>query len=80
MKKPDLYQTSDLALASFLSAAGFLVEATQKEDSSNRVLFFFERTAGLDDLIQAFWRRGTTIEPQVYFQAIKLLKARIYGE
>jgi len=79
MKKIDLFQTTDFSLISFLTAAGFPIEKTEKDSSSRRVLFFFKQTAELDDLVQAFWRRETTVEPQAYFQATRLIKSRIYG-
>jgi len=77
MKRESIfYRTSDLALASALSIY-FPIKSLNKTDE-RRVVFIFLRNKDLDELIEGYFNRSLKLEPQVYFNAIKALKGRIY--
>jgi hypothetical protein len=76
MKQEELYKTSDLAIASFLSLY-FSVWAIEK-DNTNKAEFLFKREQGLDDIIESFWRGEARVNPLAYFNALKLIKSRLY--
>ncbi len=82
MRNPqNLYETSDLPLASTLLCLGHKVWATDKADAQ-RVSFLFERKNGLDGLLESYWRHELLVEPVAFFNALKEAKTRIrnYGE
>ncbi len=72
----DFFKTTDLALATviFLSCP---LEAIDR--SGRKAAFIFKRTTELDELIQSYWRRELKVEPIAYFEALRLIKARLYG-
>ncbi|OIP58157.1 MAG: hypothetical protein COX79_01810 [Candidatus Levybacteria bacterium CG_4_10_14_0_2_um_filter_36_16] len=72
------FQTSDLALASFLS----LTYPIEKIDKSNpkRAEFVFKNPEELHNLIDTYWQGKARVEPQVFFNQLKIVKARLYGE
>lgn len=72
----DLFRSSDLSLSAVISMS-YPIGMLDKSDPS-KVIFLFRREVGLDELVQAFWDRQLQIEPRAYFEAIKVLKSRIY--
>jgi hypothetical protein len=70
-------KTSDLALATALSVLGVAVEAMQQTDSE-RMNFIFTKSDKVQDIVNRFWRGELLIEPQAYFNQLKVLKTRIY--
>lgn len=71
------YQTSDLTLAGVLCVSGYLPERTEKLNEV-RSVFVFRNTPELTELVNAYWRGETRVEPQAYWAQIKALKARLY--
>ncbi len=74
----DCFSTHDLALATVISLS-YPVEAIDRQNP-HKALFLFKREHSLDQLIEAYWRRELTVEPQAYFNGLKNLKARLYAE
>ncbi len=75
----DLYKTTtDLALA----AAIYLFYPLETIDRQNprKSQFIFKQNKGLDKLIENYWRGKLKVEPQAYFNALRVIKARLYGE
>ena len=72
------YSTSDLALATAVSLF-YPLEAIDRTNLS-KAQFLFIRDENLDQYIEAFWRRELKVEPQAYFNQLKVLKSRLYGE
>ncbi len=74
----DYYSTSDLALATAIS----LYHPLETVDRTNpaKAQFLFKRDAGLNQLIENFWKQELRIEPQAYFNQLKIIKSRLYGE
>lgn len=73
----NLYATSDLSLASALSLY-FPLWAVDKDNPNKKAEFVFKREPGLDELVEAFWRRQLQVEPLTYFQALKAIKSQLY--
>lgn len=71
------FSTSDLALTAVIS----LSQPVESIDKSNpsKAIFYFRRTTALENLLQEYWQRKLQIEPQQYFQQLKVIKARIYS-
>lgn len=79
IKQNDFYRSSDLALATLLSLY-YPIEAIDRTDPSGKSYFLFKRDEGLDQLVEQYWRRELRVEPQTYFNQLKLIKARLYNE
>ncbi len=73
----DYYQTSDLSLATAISLF-FPIEGIDK--TRHKALFLFKRSQELDLLIESFWRKELKVDPLTYFNQLKIVKARLYGE
>ena len=71
------FRTSDLALATAISVLGVAIEAMQQTDSE-RMNFIFAKSDKLTDIVNRFWRGELLVEPQSYFNQLKVLKTRIY--
>lgn len=71
------FKTSDLALATAISVLGVAIEAMQQTDSE-RMNFIFAKSEKLQDIVNKFWRGELLVEPQAYFNQLKVLKTRIY--
>ena len=78
LKQNDFYNTSDLALATMISLY-YLLEAINRQNP-NKAEFVFKRDESLDKLIESYWRGELTVEPQTYFNQLKIIKARLYGD
>lgn len=74
----DYYATSDLALATAISLS-YPIEVIDRQNPT-KAQFLFKRDSGLDQLIEAYWKGELKINPQTYFNQLKTLKARLYGE
>jgi hypothetical protein len=71
------FKTSDLALATALCVLGIAIEAMQQSDGE-RMFFIFTKSDKVQDIVNRFWRGELLIEPQTYFNQLKVLKTRIY--
>jgi len=72
------WKTSDLALATALSLF-CPIEALEKIDS-HRAYFVFKEDRELDELLKKYWQRKLKVEPQTFFNQLKIIKARLYSE
>jgi len=73
----DLYFTSDLSLVTTIS----LFFPIEKIDRSNirKAIFIFKKTPELEKLIDQYFRNEIKISPQVYFNQLRVVKARLYA-
>lgn len=78
LKERDFYKTSDLALATVLSLY-YPIEAIDRTNL-DRVQFLFKREEGLEEVVEKYWRRELRVEPQAFFNQLRIIKARLYGE
>ena len=74
----DYFRTSDMALATVIS----LFHAVEEVDRQNprRAEFMFRQSAGLNRLVEDYWKGVLRIEPQQFFNQLRLIKARLYGD
>lgn len=78
MQENNFYSTSDLALATAISLF-YPLEAVDKQNP-RKAQFLFKRDGKLDELIESYWRSELKVEPQAYFNAMRVIKARLYGD
>ncbi|OGH32969.1 MAG: hypothetical protein A2953_00940 [Candidatus Levybacteria bacterium RIFCSPLOWO2_01_FULL_36_54] len=76
MNIKEYYSTSDLALTATLSLF-YSIEAIDRQNPY-KAQFLFKRDEQLDKLIEAYWRGELKVNPQVYFNQLKVIKSRIY--
>jgi len=71
------YQTSDLSLSTTIS----LFFPIEDIDRSNprKAVFVFRKTPELEKLIDQYFRNEIKISPQVYFNQLRVVKARLYA-
>ena len=77
LSNEDYYSTSDLSLATTLS----LWYPIEEIDRSNprKAFFIFRKTPELEKLIDQYFRNEIKISPQVYFNQLRVIKARLYA-
>lgn len=73
----ETYRTADLALTAALCVSGFVVEELDRI-SPQRSVFVFQNGEGLREAVNQYWRQELRVEPQSYFNQLKIIKARIY--
>lgn len=71
------FRTADLALTAALCVSGFVVEEMDRVDT-RRSVFVFDNSAELREAVNQYWRKELRVEPQDYFNQLKVIKARIY--
>jgi hypothetical protein len=73
----DLYFTSDLSLCTTIS----LFFPIEDIDRSNprKAVFVFQKTPELEKLIDEYFRNEIKVSPQVYFNQLRAVKARLYA-
>ena len=76
MNQDDHYSTSDLSLATTLSLYHPIVEINRS--NPRKAVFVFERTPGLQKLIEEYFRNEIKVAPQIYFNQLRVVKARLY--
>jgi len=71
------YQTSDLSLATTIS----LWCPIEDIDRSNphKASFIFLNTEHLQKLVDEYYRNEIKVSPQVYFNQLRVVKARLYA-
>jgi len=77
MNQKDLYKTSDLSLATTLSL--FCPIETLERINPHKVCFVFKRNKKFDELLEQYWKQDLKVEPQLYFNQLKIIKARLYA-
>lgn len=70
------FETSDLALATFLSLS-YSIEYIDR-NNPQKVVFSFRDDGQIQAIVERFWKREFSIEPIAYFDQLRLLKSRIY--
>lgn len=72
------YATSDLALTAAISLF-YTIEDIDHTDP-RKIQFLFKKDSNLDQLVKDFWNGKLKLNPLAYFNQLKIIKARIYGE
>jgi hypothetical protein len=73
------FSSYDLGLTASLVCSGFPVDFLDKSNP-RKVEFYFQRADGLDQAIQMYWANLLQVPALSYFNALKMLKNRIYSE
>ena len=68
----------DLGLAAALSSLNFEIVGTET-DAKGRTQFIFSDTPELQNAVKDYWANSLDVKARYYFDAIKMLKSRIYG-
>ena len=71
------FKTQDLALATAISLF-YPLEAIDRDANPRKAQFVFGQANGLDELIASYWRRELKVDPQSYYDAMRLIKGRLY--
>jgi len=74
-----IFQTQDLNLSAVLIAKGFILESVLK-NFTGKSTFCFSQDETITEVIQQYWNNKLLINPQELFNALKLLKNRIYSD
>ena len=77
--KDSIIEIRDLGLAAALVSRGFFMCDAHK-DETGRVHFVFMETPELGRAINDYWADSLDVKARKYFDDIKMLKSRIYGE
>ena len=77
--KDSIVEIRDLGLAAALVSRGFFMCATQR-DEQGRTNFVFLESSELGRAINDYWADNLEVKARKYFDDIKMLKTRIYGE
>jgi len=73
------YETTDFTIASaIISSFNIYPEFLDRSDPS-RIRFIFPKLEGLDQLLNAYWKRELKVELNSYASAQKFLKNQIYN-
>lgn len=73
----DFYSTSDLSLATTLSLWCPIEDINRS--NPRKALFIFQNTEELQKLVDEYYRNEIKISPQVYFNQLRVVKARLYA-
>jgi len=71
------FKTSDLSLATTLSLS-YPIRGVDRTNPQ-RVKFIFEKTKGLEELIDAFWQDKVKVSPRLYHYQLRAMKVKLYG-
>jgi hypothetical protein len=77
MNITNFFVSADLSLVTALSLY-YPIDALDRSNPP-RVQFLFKRDSDLDKLIEAYWKDELRVSPQTFFNQLKIIKARIYG-
>jgi len=78
MKINGYFNTFDIYLAAILVSLGFEISKLDRTDTK-RVEFCFKHNEKLDEIVQRYWDKELSLEPQALFANLKQLKNRIYS-
>lgn len=71
--------TFDLGLSTALVSVGFSLVSLNRENL-RKIQFIFRRGDGLDKMVDAYWADRLEVKARTYFDAMKMLKNRLYSE
>lgn len=77
-KHPNIWSSTDLAIASFLNLNFELIDLHNVE--GNKFEFLFKDTPELHIAIEDFYSNKALVNPFNYFNSIKNLKSRLYSK
>jgi len=78
LNKENYFATTDIVLATTLQFFGNEINSIEK-DSSGKSIFYFKRVDDQDTIIQNFWSQKLKVEPINFFNSLRVVKSRLYG-
>jgi hypothetical protein len=72
------YITSDLGQAAAIISAGFELKDVDKTNRL-KVVYIFDFCLGIIETSEKYWADNLLISARRYFENLKMLKSRIYG-
>ena len=75
----DFFYTFDLGLSAALVSVGFSLVSLDR-GNLRKTQFVFRRGDGMDEAIDAYWADRLEVKSRTYFDALKMLKNRLYSE
>lgn len=76
-KQQIFFETSDLALATVISLYLPIIDIDKQ--NPRKAIFVLNLNKDLTELVRKYWNKELRIEPRQYFDQLKALKARLYG-
>ncbi len=73
------HSSFDLGLAAALICTGFELVSLGRENP-RKVRFLFRRSDGIDEIANNYWSDRLEVKARAYFDALKMLKNRLYSE
>lgn len=73
------FYTFDLGLSAALISVGFSLVSLDRANL-RKTHFVFRRGDGIDEAIDAYWADRLEVKSRAYFDALKMLKNRLYSE
>jgi hypothetical protein len=73
----DLYETSDIAVASFLKTIGYDLKDVDRTNA-NRVIFKFKAEKDTKDRVGKFWSYKEQVCPLTFYQKLRELKMVVH--
>ena len=77
-KQENYYCTTDLAIATTISIF-YPIDAIDKKNPY-KARFSFRQSKELEKIIKDYWAGKLKIEPKTFFNQLKIIKSRLYGE
>ncbi len=77
-KNKSFYETQSLLLGATLISLGIPLDSVVK-NPDGKSTFVFPKEDNLDQILEAFWKKTLTIEPNLLWESTRFLKSRIYG-
>lgn len=70
--------TFDLGLSAALISTNFSLSSLERGELS-KTRFVFRRSDGMDEVVDAYWADRLEVKARTYFDALKMLKNRLYS-
>lgn len=77
-KNETYYETQSLSLSATIACLGIPLNSVSKSPDGKSI-FIFQRSTELDRILEDFWKRSLSVEPNAFWESIRFLKSRIYG-
>lgn len=74
----DMLNIRDLGLAAALVSLDYQPVGTRNDYESGRVYFIFLKSEEIQEAVDKYWANTLTVKARYYFDAIKMIKSRIY--
>ncbi len=78
LKEEDYFESPDLSLCATLCCFGYGIECINRQNPQ-KAIFLIKKDEQLDDLLKKYWAHQLKVDPLVFFNFLKEIKARIYN-